>query len=83
MDADKTAGADEQRGGMPGDGAGRVEETGHSGVYPVSASEGASGDAQIKGEESWGQGERGAAGYQDHGTSETMTMPPDAENDTP
>jgi hypothetical protein len=37
--------AEAARGGMPGDGAGRRDETGISGVYPVSASQGASGDA--------------------------------------
>ena len=72
-----------QRGGMPGDGAGRIEETGHSGVYPVSSSGGAGGEAPIRGEASWGQGERGAAGYEDHGTSEAMTIPPGDPSDLP
>ncbi len=66
-----------QKGGMPGDGKGRVDETGHSGVYPVSASAGASGDAPLQGEASWGQGDRGAAGYDDHGSSETIVIPAD------
>lgn len=56
--------------GVPGGGRGRRDETGHSGVYPVSSSEGASGDAPIKDEHSWGQGARGAAGYEDSGESE-------------
>ncbi len=68
---------DAARGGMPGDGAGRRDETGTSGVYPLSASQGASGNAPIIGEEAWGQGDRGAAGYSDSGDSETMTIPSD------
>ncbi len=71
------AGETEQRGGMPGDGAGQREDTGRTNVYPVSSMEGASGGATIQGEQSWGQGERGAAGYDDHGTSETMTIAPE------
>lgn len=55
--------------GMPGGGAGRRDEVGHTGVYPVSASEGAPGDAPVQPEASWGQGERGAAGYEDSGES--------------
>ena len=56
-------------GGQPA-GQGRIDEVGRSGVYPVSASEGASPDAMVHGEASWGQGERGAAGYEDSGGSE-------------
>jgi len=51
----------------------RVDEIGHTGVYPVSASEGASPDAQVRGEASWGQGERGAEGYNDSGSSELFS----------
>ena len=63
---------DEERreSGMPGGGAGRRDETGRSGVYPASSAEGATGDAPIRGESEWGQGERGAAGYEDSGESE-------------
>lgn len=35
--------------GMPGDGAGRRDDTGLSGVYPVSDMQGASGDAPVVG----------------------------------
>ena len=56
--------------GMPGGGAGRRDETGRSGVYPASEAEGAAGDAPRVGEEEWGQGERGAEGYEDSGSSE-------------
>ena len=38
---------------------------------------GASPDAELQGEASWGQGDRGAAGYEDHGDSEAMTTPPE------
>ncbi len=55
--------------GLPGGGAGRKDEVGRSGVYPMSGPHPA-GDAEIRGQASWGQGERGAAGYEDHGSSE-------------
>lgn len=56
--------------GVPGGGQGRRDEPGHSGIYPASAAEGASPDAPLRGEAEWGQGERGAAGYEDSGGSE-------------
>lgn len=59
--------------GHPRGGKGRRDVVGRSGVYPLSSSEGASEDAKLHGEESWGQGERGAAGYEDHGESEILT----------
>ena len=70
---------DEQKreSGEPGGGQGRVDEVGGSGVYPVSSMEGASGDAEIRGEMSWGQGERGAAGYEDSGGSELGDIRPE------
>lgn len=46
------------------------DEVGHSGVYPASSLEQAPDDAQTQGEASWGQGDRGAAGYNDSGGSE-------------
>jgi putative phosphoribosyl transferase len=55
--------------GVPGGGVGRKDEVGGSGVYPASGPH-PSGNAEIQGQASWGQGERGAAGYQDHGSSE-------------
>lgn len=64
---------DERReSGLPGGGQGRRDETGHSGVYPISSMGGAGGDAPVQGEQSWGQGARGAAGYEDSGDSEIM-----------
>src|ERR687888_1235977 len=65
-----TAAEQKRESGVPGGGQGRRDEVGRSGVYPVSASEGASPDALVHGEASWGQGERGAAGYEDSGGSE-------------
>ncbi len=50
-------------------GKGRRDEVGRSGVYPMSGPH-PKGPAEIRTEASWGQGERGAAGYEDHGTSE-------------
>jgi hypothetical protein len=58
----------------------RIDEVGKSGVYPVSAMENASGDATVHGEASWGQGERGAAGYEDAGSSEIFYL--DEERET-
>jgi hypothetical protein len=55
--------------GMPGDGAGRREEPGRTGVHPASAGW-PEGDMELVREGEWGQGERGLAGYEDHGESE-------------
>lgn len=46
------------------------DRVGHSGVYPASEAQEAPGDAEAQGMASWGQGERGAQGYHDHGESE-------------
>jgi len=61
--------AQERESGLPGGGAGRKEEVGRSGVYPMSGPH-PGGDAPIVTPASWGQGKRGPAGYQDHGESE-------------
>ena len=55
--------------GEPGGGQGRRDEVGGSGVYPASAGR-APDDAGIRTQNAWGQGERGAAGYDDSGSSE-------------
>ena len=55
--------------GMPGGGVGRVEEVGRSGVYPASGPL-PPGDAAVRTQAEWGQGERGVEGYEDHGWSE-------------
>jgi hypothetical protein len=60
--------------GQPGGGAGRREEVGESGVYPASGPP-PEGDAEVHGMASWGQGERGAEGYEDHGDSEIRPSP--------
>lgn len=65
--------------GLPGGGVGRREEPGHTGVYPMSSPEGANPDAPLQNENAWGQGERGAAGYQDSGDSEPLNMARDSE----
>ncbi len=59
---------------MPGGGAGRKDVVGRSGVYRVSGPQ-PHGDAPIVGMASWGQGSRGAAGYEDHGESEFFYRP--------
>jgi len=50
-------------------GNGRKDRVGRSGVYPISGPLPA-GPAPIVPAASWGQGKRGAAGYEDHGESE-------------
>jgi hypothetical protein len=47
-----------------------VDRVGQSGVYPASEAEEAPADAEAQGMDSWGQRERGAEGYHDHGESE-------------
>jgi hypothetical protein len=47
----------------------RRETVGKSGVYPMSGPL-PSSDAPIRGQMEWGQGRRGVAGYEDHGSSE-------------
>lgn len=47
------------------------------GVYPASAARRPPPDAPARGMASFGQGERGAAGYEDHGESEVVWMPPE------
>ena len=55
--------------GLPGGGGGRRDEVGSSGVYPMSGPH-PKGNPPIVTPASWGQGKRGAAGYEDHGESE-------------
>ena len=47
----------------------RRDVVGRSGVYPLSGPH-PEGDVPIRGQMEWGQGERGRAGYDDHGSSE-------------
>ncbi len=60
--------------GMPGGGQGRKDKIEKSGVYRVSDMKDASPDAMVHGEASWGQGDRGAAGYEDSGGSELIYL---------
>lgn len=60
--------------GVPGGGVGRREEVRGSGVYPASGPH-PEGNAEVQGMASWGQGDRGAEGYQDHGDSELRIDP--------
>jgi len=55
--------------GLPGGGAGRKDEVGGSGVYPASAGKAPAG-AAVRTQAAWGQGDRGAAGAEDSGSSE-------------
>ncbi len=48
---------------------GSRDEVGRWGVYPMSGPHPA-GNAELKEQAAWGQGECGAAGYEDHGGSE-------------
>lgn len=66
--------ADERRreSGQPGGGAGRRDEVGKSGVYPMSAGIPEGKHPEIRTMAAWGQGERGAEGYNDAGGSELV-----------
>lgn len=50
----------------------RVDKVGETNIYPVSEMDGASDDAKVQDEASFGQGKRGAEGYKDSGTSEII-----------
>jgi len=64
-------GEDLRESGRPGGGQGRRDEAGGSGVYPKTA-ENIPGDAEIRTPWQWGQGDRGAEGYEDSGGSELV-----------
>lgn len=55
--------------GEPGDGRGRRDQVGGSGVYPASGPDAPEG-AEVRTPAGWGQGGRGAAGHRDSGRSE-------------
>ncbi len=55
--------------GRPGGGRNRIDRVGRTGVYPASGPF-PDVNAETQDMASWGQGERGAAGYYDHGKSE-------------
>ena len=58
-----------------------VDEVGETNVYPVSEMEGAGREAKVHGEKSFGQGTRGAKGYDDSGTSEIIQDEEIKQND--
>ncbi|HEU5185224.1 MAG TPA: hypothetical protein VFU01_11685 [Gemmatimonadaceae bacterium] len=58
--------------GQPGGGKGRIDAVGKSGVYPMSAGLPPGKHPEIRSMASWGQGDRGAAGYEDSGGSELV-----------
>ena len=60
---------DKRESGRPGGGTGRKDKVGPSGVYRMSGPH-PPGAAPLVWPGMWGQGKRGAAGYEDHGESE-------------
>lgn len=58
--------------GEPGGGAGRRDEVGPTGVYPMSAGIPPGKHPEIRTPAEWGQGDRGAEGYNDAGGSELV-----------
>ncbi|HEY4132880.1 MAG TPA: hypothetical protein VGM50_19860, partial [Gemmatimonadaceae bacterium] len=58
--------------GQPGGGAGRRDEVGPTGVYPMSGGIPPGKHPEIRTPAAWGQGDRGAEGYKDAGGSELV-----------
>jgi hypothetical protein len=58
--------------GAPGGGAGRRDDVGRTGVYPISGDERPSGKAELRPLGDWAGGDRGIAGYEDSGGSELV-----------
>lgn len=63
------AGDARRESGEPGGGTGRRDEVGKSGVYPMSGGLPPGKHPEIRTPASWGQGDRGAEGYEDSGRS--------------
>ncbi len=63
---------DPRESGQPGGGAGRRDEVGPTGVYPMSGGIPKGKHLEVRTPAAWGQGERGAAGYEDSGGSELI-----------
>ena len=61
-------------------GRGRQDRVGGSGVYPASGPM-PEGKAEVQDMASWGQGERGAEGYYDHGESELHVSKPEEDEE--
>jgi len=68
----ETVGDPRRESGLPGGGAGRRDEVGPTGVHPMSAGIPKDKHLEIRTPAAWGQGERGAAGYEDSGGSELI-----------
>jgi hypothetical protein len=64
--------ATERESGEPGGGKGRRDEVGPTGVYPMSGGIPPNKHLEIRNPAAWGQGERGAEGYNDSGGSELV-----------
>jgi hypothetical protein len=58
--------------GQPGGGAGRRDDVGRTGVYPLSGDERPVGASEIRKLGDWAGGDRGIAGYEDSGGSELI-----------
>jgi CBS domain-containing protein len=59
----------ERKSGHPGGGAGKKDKVGPSGVHPMSGPHPRSDAPLVWWPGAWGQGKRGAAGYENHGES--------------
>lgn len=68
----KPRAGDKRESGQPGGGAGRRDVVGPTGVYPMSGGIPPGHRLEIRTPAAWGQGERGAAGYDDAGGSELI-----------
>lgn len=60
---------DQRESGRPGGGAGRRDDVGRTGVYPISGDERPSGEGALRPLGDWAGGDRGIAGYEDSGGS--------------
>ena len=60
---------EQRESGQPGGGAGRRDDVGRTGVYPMSGDERPQGDATVRPLGDWAGGDRGIAGYEDSGGS--------------
>ena len=70
--AKNTSGDPRRESGEPGGGQGRRDEVGPTGVYPMSGGIPEGKHLEIRTPAAWGQGDRGAAGYEDSGGSELV-----------
>jgi hypothetical protein len=69
---DARAKDDRVESGQPGGGAGRRDEVGPTGVYPMSGGIPEGKHLEVRTPAAWGQGDRGAEGYEDSGGSELV-----------